>query len=182
MVQQTAILNPATGVLTGDIVESTCLLGSMEGLFEDEETRKAMPAETVLYKVQVHAPDADAEGGLFFGTSFINPGLVGEEYFMTKGHYHNKRDTAEYYWCVSGQGLLLLMDEAGVATWQEMTPGVLCYIPRRSAHRLVNTGDGVLTIGACWPSDAGHDYGSIKEKGFGIRVKKVDGKPKVMKS
>jgi len=179
---QTVIVNFATGELTGNIIQSTTLLSSMEGLYENEAARKAMPSDTPMYKVQVHEPDASAEGGLLFGTSFINPGLVGEEYFMTKGHYHNKRDTAEYYWCISGQGMLLLMDENSETTWQEMKPGVLCYIPRRVAHRLVNTGDNILTIGACWPSDAGHDYGSIREKGFGVRVKKINGEPKVIKN
>jgi len=179
---QTAIVNFTTGALTGNIIESTTLLDSMEGLYENEEARKAMPKDTPMYRVQVHEPDANAEGGLLFGTSFINPGLVGEEYFMTKGHYHSKRDTAEYYWCISGRGVLLLMDENGETTYQEMTPGVLCYIPRRVAHRLVNIGDSILTIGACWPSDAGHDYGSIRETGFGLRVKKMNGEPKVIKS
>ena len=177
---KTAIINFNTGELSGDILKSATTLDSMAGLFEDETARQAMPQNTVLYNVQYHAPDPDAPGGLLFGTSFINPGLVGDEYFMTKGHFHKKIDTAEYYWCIAGQGILLMMAEDGTTDYQAMTPGVLCYIPRRWAHRLVNTGDTVLTIGACWPADAGHDYGSIKETSFGLRVKKVDGKPQVI--
>lgn len=168
----------STGALSGDIIESASILGDMQGLYEDEAARQSMPQDTVMYRVQFHSPAPDAPGGLYFGTSFINPGLVGDEYFMTKGHFHSKREAAEYYWCITGRGILLLMSESGETTWQEMVPGTLRYIPGFFAHRLVNTGEDILTVGACWPSDAGHDYETIREKGFGIRVKNVNGVPK----
>lgn len=170
--------DPATGLMAGDIQQSQTVIKDMQGLYEDEAARLALPQETAVYRVQSHCREqAGVAGGLFWGTSFLSPGLVGDEYFMTKGHFHGERETAEYYFCISGQGMLLLMTESGETVWKTLSPGALCYIPRRQAHRLVNTGDTTLAVGACWPSNAGHDYGSIRQKGFGVRVKKINGVP-----
>ena len=41
-------------------------------------------------------------GDLAFGTSIVHPGKVGDEYFMTKGHFHTVLDTSEVLSCLSG--------------------------------------------------------------------------------
>jgi glucose-6-phosphate isomerase len=89
---------------------------------------------------------------------------------MTKGHFHRRREAAEYYWGIAGSGVLLLLDEAGNCTAQAVEPGSLHYIPGFTAHRLVNTGSEKLVVGACWGSDAGHDYGALTTEGFPVRV------------
>ena len=62
--------------------------------------------------------------------------------------------------------------------WTEkVMPNSLHYIPGDVAHRLINTSDEILTVLACWNSDAGHDYASIEEEGFSVRYFKIDGKP-----
>ena len=35
----------------------------------------------------------------------------------------------------------------------------------------------LFSFAACWPSDAGHNYGEIAEKGFSARLVDVDGTP-----
>lgn len=174
----------ATGFLSGEnVLQSAKRLGQLEGVFADEEARRAMPQDTLVYEVQTHQVVEDGtEGGLLFGTSNVMPGKVGKEYFMTRGHFHARRACAEYYWCIQGKGALLLMDEKDHVTMQEMKPGTLHYIPGYVAHRLVNTGDEVLRVGACWPSDAGHDYGSIAEHGFSCRLLEVDGQPQLVRN
>jgi glucose-6-phosphate isomerase len=52
-----------------------------------------------------------------------------------------------------------------------MFPGSLHYIKGNTSHRVANTGESVLSFGACWPSDAGHDYNVIAKEWF---CKKVD--------
>jgi len=52
----------------------------------------------------------------------------------------------------------------------------------RIGHRVANTGSAPLHFAACWPSDAGHDYDSIRKYGFGARLMKVDGKAKLVES
>ncbi|PTX64416.1 glucose-6-phosphate isomerase [Melghirimyces profundicolus] len=176
--QPAAKVNWATGNLEGKKVSKTVRkLKHLEGVFADEEAYSSMDPETVVYEVEVLEQEQPGkEGGLLFGTSYLYPGKVGDEYFMTKGHFHEKRDRAEYYWGIRGSGLLLLMDEQGVTTAEQVFPGSLHYVPGHIAHRLVNTGSEVLAVGACWPSDAGHDYGSIADRGFTARVKESGGK------
>ena len=142
-----------------------------------------MDGEQVVYRTVVHMAEAQGkEGGLFFGYSIVYPGLVGQEYFMTKGHFHAQRGRAEYYWCIRGKGILLLMDEKRQCRAEKMLPGSLHYIPGNIAHRIVNTGDGLLIVGACWPTDAGHDYASIEIDGFPLRIMQVKGNLALMES
>jgi glucose-6-phosphate isomerase len=172
------------GVLWGaGVVHATKLLSELEGIFADREAYETMDPRQVVYEVTSHTavPEGKA-GGLFFGVSRILPGAVGNEYFMTKGHFHANRDTAEYYFGISGTGVLLLMDEAGGCAAQGVEKGSLHYIAGNIAHRLVNTGGQTLVVGACWPSEAGHDYEKIQRSGFSVRVMCVNGKPALVKA
>ena len=168
-----------TGRLQGaQVIASTRTLGDLQGVFQQEALRQAMDPSQIVYEVQSHCCVAEGTpGGLFFGTSNVMPGQVGDEYFMTKGHFHARRECAEYYWCIEGEGALILMDEQGRCWMEPMRPGSLHYIPGYVAHRLANTGDVPLRVGACWPSDAGHDYATIAQTGFTARLKNVGGKP-----
>lgn len=170
-----------SGTLSGDLVETAVkTYADVAAIFAETE---ALPPETPVYEVQSYCPAPEGtEGGLFFGTSRIFPGKVNGEYFMTKGHFHGKRDRAEFYWGVSGQGLLLLMDAKRRCRAVSVVPGGLYYIPGETAHRLVNTGDEPLVVGACWPSDAGHDYDTILEQGFPVRIREIEGKPAIVES
>lgn len=157
---------------------ATRTLADLTGVFADEAARAAMDPATPAYRVEMHTVVPEGEpGGLFFGISILHPGKVGDEYFMTKGHFHARRETAEYYWCTQGQGILLLMDQDRNTRMEELAPGTLHYIPGHTAHRLVNTGSTDLVVGACWPADAGHDYASIARDGFSARVLCRDGRP-----
>jgi glucose-6-phosphate isomerase len=119
---------------------------------------------------------------LFFGCTFLQPGTVGDEYFMTKGHFHSTIDTAEFYWGIRGEGILLLMGEDRSIRAERVVPGSLHYIPGCIAHRMVNVGNEVLSFGACWPSNAGHNYETIKRKGFSARVLKTPEGPTVVEA
>lgn len=155
-------------------------LKDLTGIFQDQETFDQMDMEQIAYAVQSWLPVAEGTpGGLFFGISTIYPGKVGSEYFMTKGHFHAKSDRAEFYWGVQGKGMLILMDRERNTWAEEVYPGSLHYIGSEIAHRLANTGSENLVVGACWPSDAGHDYHEIAVNGFSARLLEVGGKPKL---
>ena len=156
-------------------------LKDLAGIFRDEEAFSAMDLEQTAYTVQAWLPVKEGtSGGLFFGTTNLMPGKVGNEYFMTKGHFHTQSDRAEFYWGVQGNGMLILMD-CNRSTWaEEMFPGSLHYIPAHVAHRVANTGDAILVFGACWPSDAGHDYEKIVQNGFSARLLGRNGKPELV--
>jgi glucose-6-phosphate isomerase len=171
-----------TGNILGMPVQRTVRkLGQLSGVFSDRKIWQSMNPETVVYSVQWQEPvPQETRGGLFWGSTTIEAGRVGDEYFMTRGHFHSKRDCAEYYCTIQGQGMLVLMDEERLTRVEIMSPGSLHYIPGYTAHRAVNTGDTPLLFWACWPSDAGHDYDTIAEQLFGARVFHRDGAPEVV--
>jgi glucose-6-phosphate isomerase len=100
---------------------------------------------------------------------------VGGEYFMTKGHYHSVRETAEIYYCMQGKGLLLMENEAGETAVEEFNPGRVVYVLPGWAHRSINTGTEDLVTFFVYPGNAGHDYATIDTTGFRKRVVEVDG-------
>lgn len=172
-------LTEGSGELAGDgVLEQRRLLGDLEGVFADEPARRAMKQDSLVYRVQMYCPVREGTcGGLFFGNTTIEAGRVGDEYFMTKGHFHARRECGEYYWCLGGAGALVLMDENRRCRMERMMPGSLHYIPGHTAHRVANTGDVPLVFGACWPADAGHDYQTIARWGFAARVRRIEGRP-----
>lgn len=160
------------------VINQVRLLKDISGIFLDQDTLAEMNPETPAYSVQAWLPVAEGTpGGLSFGTSTIMPGKVGKEYFMTKGHFHSKSDRAEFYWGVQGKGILILMDRDRNTWAEEVYPGSLHYIGGEIAHRLANTGSENLVVGACWPSDAGHDYDEIATNGFSARLLEINGNP-----
>jgi glucose-6-phosphate isomerase len=169
----------AKGLLLPDaqVRESVKTLGRLQGIFTNEEARRAMDPNTVVYRVQAWCPVSEGtEGALFWGSTVVEPGQVDSEYFMTHGHFHLKRNRTEYYGTVAGEGALILMNENRETRMEEMSSGSLHFIPPHTAHRVANIGKKPLRFVACWPSDAGHDYESIHKLGFSARLLNVDGR------
>ena len=71
------------------------------------------------------------------------------------------------------------MDESGECYAEKMSVGTVHHIDGRLAHRLVNTGDEQLHVGACWPTNAGHDYEKVEKMPFSVRIFKENGEIKV---
>lgn len=153
-------------------------LSDMREMYSDQGAVSDILREEdpLIYEVY-EDPVPNEEGQLFQVTSIIYPGKIGSEYHMTKGHYHEKRDTAEVYLCLSGKGYLLTQTEEGKADYLEMKPGVSTYIPPYWAHRTVNVGQEPFVFYGVYPGNAGHDYGSIEEVGFPHLVLEEDGEP-----
>ena len=176
-------VNWADGTLLGDNVrENHKTLGQLRGIFQSQEDWTRMDPNRIVYRVQWIPPVEDGtEGGLIWGNTTIEPGTVGDEYFMTHGHFHAKSNRGEFYATIRGNGYLLMMDRNRHAWAEPMSPGSLHYVNAEVAHRTVNCGDEPLRFVACWPSDAGHDYASIVENGFNILVVRRNGVPCVIK-
>ncbi|WP_418232185.1 glucose-6-phosphate isomerase family protein [Butyricicoccus sp.] len=119
----------------------------------------------------------ETAGDLKFGTSIVYAGKVGDEYFMTQGHFHTILETGEVYYCLAGQGAMLMETPEGEVHLAEMKAGEAVYVPPRWAHRSINTGNETMVTFFVFRSDAGHDYGTIKQKGYRKLVVERDGKP-----
>lgn len=168
-----------SSILQGeDVIDSEKRIKDLEGVFADTEAFKNLDSETIVYKVHAFMPEEQGtRGGLYFGSTIIHPGKVGSEYFMTRGHFHANLDTAEYYWGIEGNGILIFMDKDRNVWAERMEKGSLHYIQRGVAHRVANVGNEELIFNACWGSDAGHNYDVIEHYGFAARLIEVDGKP-----
>ena len=168
--------------LTGEnVVKSTRLLGDLDGVFQDKDAFEQMDRDQIIYQVSSFLPVVEnTPGGLFMGITLLYPGKVGQEFFMTKGHFHTNSNRAEFYWGVEGEGMLILMDEQRNVWAERMFPGSLHYIPGKVAHRVANIGYQKLVFSACWPSDAGHDYATIEAEGFARSLMDVNGVPTLL--
>jgi glucose-6-phosphate isomerase len=153
----------------------------MEGAYADSAALRQLvdAGDPIVYEVEQRDVPEEA-GHLVCCTTVINPGTVGDEYFMTKGHYHAVRETAEIYLCLSGNGRLLLENEDGETAVLLLERGTVAYVPPGWAHRTVNIGDDRLVFFAVYPGDAGHDYAAIERAGFAKLVVRRDGRPAVV--
>jgi glucose-6-phosphate isomerase len=125
------------------------------------------PAHYEVFEV----PVPEERGHLMYCISTLQPGLVGEEYFMTKGHYHSALNTAEIYLCLRGEGQMVMKTTDGKFAAERMTRGRMVYVPPFWAHRSVNTGSAEPLVSFCvYPADAGHNYGDIVKEGFPKRL------------
>jgi glucose-6-phosphate isomerase len=140
----------------------------------------AAAGDPVIYEFfELGAPEDP--GDLAFGTSITYPGKIGKEYYMTKGHFHRPIDTAEVYYALSGEGFMLMENPEGDSAIRPFFPGTAVYVPKRYAHRSINTGAAPLITFFVFRADAGHDYASIETKGFRkLVIEGGDGKPRVV--
>lgn len=154
-------------------------LSDLAGCFADARAYAAACAtgDPVIYCVASVEP-GDGDGDLHYGLGVLQPGRVGAEYYMTKGHLHAWRPAAEIYIGLRGEGAMLLEDErSGASTLAPLRPQSIVYVPGGTAHRTINTGDTPLVYLGVYPARAGHDYGAIAERNFRHVVVEVDGRP-----
>ena len=146
-------------------------------MFHDQAAVKAAVTDSdpLVYEIFYYGFKT-SKSDMALGTTRIQPGKVGDEYYMTKGHFHEAEDQPEIYFCVKGEGYLLMETRDGEFEAHEWTAGTISHIPPMWAHRVVNTGKGPLVFVASYHLSAGHDYGQIEASGFLKRVVERDGK------
>lgn len=159
-------------------------LSEMPHMFQDEKMRLEMLKKEDSLVYEFHGlPLPKDSGDLSFGCSLLSPGKVGNEYFFTKGHFHTILGTAEVYYCLRGHGYMLLENQEGDWSAQELTPGIAVYVPKGYAHRSINTSpDEKLITFFVYRADAGHNYGAIETKGYRNLLVEVNGKPAVIEN
>lgn len=168
----------ATGALSrGPIIRKTTRLGDLTAVFADSNALYARGQQPAYDVEMLDTPGG--EGELYVGVTHLYPGKVGDEYFMTRGHFHQRREQGEVYFGLEGEGLLLLQNEQGEAWTESVFAGSIHIIPGFTAHRLINTGLQTLRALAVWPAIAGHDYASLPH-GFALRVIEEAGKVRIM--
>lgn len=161
------------GVIVGEGVSCYKKTYNDMKLFYENIDETISPDE-LMYEVFSYEGDT-ADDMLFWGLTILYPVVVAGECNMTRGHFHLDRTKPEIYLGLSGEGLLLYMNQLGNTFAEYISRGSVHYIKGEYAHRLVNTGDTPLKVGACWEKAAGHDYEAIEKKQFPERIFKKDG-------
>lgn len=162
--------NVVVNLQTGELLPGKKVLRRMsdvKALFLDQREAETLVrnGDPLVYEV-IYADVPEEEGHLGHCTTIIYPGKVGEEFFFTKGHRHEKLGTAEIYFCLQGKGKLLMESVEGDCKDLDMFPGSASYIPPYWSHRTVNVGNEPLVFYCIFPADAGHDYATIERNGF----------------
>jgi glucose-6-phosphate isomerase len=143
-------------------------LSALHGQCLDSVDFERMLAEgdPLIYEVyEIKRPEV--EGELLMGISIVHPGKIGREFNMTKGHFHTVLETAEVYYCLQGEGFMVMETPEGETSVEPLSLGKVLYVPPRWAHRSVCTSRQVdLITFFAYPGNAGHDYGTIEELGF----------------
>ena len=173
--------DPKEGTLAGAArVERR--LSDLKGVFLDETAyAAACEGDPLVYSIEAVEPGT-GDGDLHYGVGRIQPGRIGREYFMTKGHLHQWREASELYIGLSGKGVMLLEDEAtGESRMLPLEPGMAVYVPGNTGHRTANVGDQPLTYIGVFPARAGHDYGAYAERNFRFAIVDESGDPRMIR-
>lgn len=151
-------------------------LSDIRAIYQDVPEEVGDP---LVYRVY-HMPVPETGSEIQTSTTVLEAGTIGDEYFMTKGHFHEIRERSEVYVGLSGEGLLLMATESGEHKVLEMREGTVAYVPGGWAHRSANTGTEPLVFFAAFVGDAGHDYGTVAERGFPILAMKGPSGPEIV--
>lgn len=157
-------------------------LSSMRGQYLDQAVYNEMLSkeDSLLYEVyEIRKPEVAGE--LLHGITVVRAGKVGDEYFMTKGHFHAELETGEVYYTLNGRGYMVMETPEGDWAVEELNAGRVLYVPPRWAHRSINaSGEGDLVLLFIYPGHAGHNYGAIEQQGFRKLVVERGGKATIV--
>ncbi|CCO47108.1 putative glucose-6-phosphate isomerase [Vibrio nigripulchritudo SOn1] len=163
-------IDVSSGSLTGTDRRYQKRFDDLDGLYADQNSYQQLKpklGEQVVYEVTDYHPGERCQN-MIFGVTKMQPGRVGNEFFMTRGHIHANADRPEVYIGKKGHGLMLMESPEGETKVIEIGPDDVCYVPPYWIHRSVNTGDSEFVMFFCYPSDSGQDY-SIIEKSGGMK-------------
>lgn len=161
------LITPETGAMSGASGHYEKKLRDLAGLYADQaefDARLERSGETVVYRVDEKRP-SQSTGDLIFGTTWMQSGRIGTEFYMTRGHIHACANRPETYYGESGEGVMLLESPEGETQVVKIAPRVMVYVPPLWIHRSVNTGADALVMSFCYPSDSGQDYNIIARSG-----------------
>ncbi len=173
----------AAGTFAPITSKSERRLSEMMQSFYDVDAARAIveQGDRVLYEV-LYSPFETSKSDMAMCVTRIFPGKVGDEYHMTKGHLHERDDQPEIYFCLQGEGYLLLQTLDGEFRAEHWTKGTLSHIPPMWMHRTVNMGADTLVFVSVYNLSAGHDYEVVEAKGFKMLVVEREGQAVLVES
>ena len=168
---------PDEGRLEGSNGRYEKRLADLAGVYRDTAAYRALLEAddgSPVYWVESSTTE-DGPGGLITGISVLEPGRVGDEYAMTRGHLHAISDRSELYVGLAGRGVMILETLDGRCEVVDVEPGRAVYVPGNWVHRSVNVGAERFSTLFCYAADAGQDYAIIERAGGMASMVVTDG-------
>ena len=125
----------------------------------------------VVYRVTEQRQSASYRD-LTFGVTYMEPGRICDEYYLTRGHIHAITNRPETYIGQAGSGVMLPESPHGDIRTIEIKPSEICYVPAFWIHRSINVGNDPLVMSFCYPADSGQNYDVIEKSG-GMKMRIV---------
>ncbi len=172
---QSGVFSPERNIITRKLSDMKTMYANVD----EAKNILGTGDDPIIYEVHV-TKLPEEEGQILHCTTKIYPGKIGNEYYMTKGHYHSRREQGEVYLGLSGDGYLVMETESGETSAIPMKAGTAAYVPPYWAHRTINVGDEPFVFFAAWAGEAGHDYGTIERDGFRKLIMEAQGQPQVI--
>jgi len=176
-----ARIDYAAGTIDGCPATRRTLSQAADAFADAAAVRAALAhSDPLLYTVST-CEYGTGSADIHCGLGVLFPGCVGEEYFMTRGHMHARKDAPELYVGISGRGMMLMQRGDGTEPREVPLSGdCLVYVPGGAAHRTVNVGDEPLVYLGIYAADAGHDYESVRKRNFTNVVLRGGNAPRVI--
>lgn len=169
------LINPKTGNIDNHTGSYKKTLSQLKGIYANHVAfceALSTDADTVVYYVEDVRP-SEPYGNLIFGTTYMEPGNIDGEFYLTRGHIHTIGNRPETYYGESGYGVMLMESPEGKIRILEIAPKVMIMVPPFWIHRSVNTGNEPLVMSFCYPADSGQNYDVIAEtNGMAVRIMK----------
>lgn len=127
-------------------------LKDMKSTYQNQKEVKKILKKTnpIIYRVYIKQVN-----GLNCGLTVINKGVIGKEYYMTKGHKHIK-PSKEWYILQQGKGKQIIQNKTAKAI--ELKKNKITIVPKNYAHRLANIGNKKLKVLTIYDPECGHNY------------------------
>jgi len=171
------VVQPEVGRLLGSSERYEKKFSDLSGLYRDESAFQGQlrsRGEKIVYWVESSTPE-ESPGALTVGLSVLEPGQVGDEFAMTRGHLHANPEHAELYYGIAGSGVMLLDTVDGESRALPITPGVAVHVPGNWIHRSVNVGRDRLVTLFTYATLAGQNYDIIERAGGMSQLVVTDG-------
>ncbi|MBD2847441.1 glucose-6-phosphate isomerase [Paenibacillus sp. IB182496] len=142
-------------------------LSQLKALYVDQAAveRLLEDGDPTVYEVY-ELPYPNDETDLLANITVLHPGQVGDEFFMTKGHFHGEPDTAEAVIGIAGRGEMLIQHRGGELRSLLVAEGYISYSPGGWGHRVINSGDEELVFFAVSGANIRHDYETAARLNF----------------
>lgn len=124
-----ATLDLRSGALWPPSHVVTCRLSDMAGRYADRAAEQELlnQSDPLIYRAdEILAPET--RGELHTSVTVVFPGKVGDEYFMSKGHYQVDDAAVKVYLAVAGTGYMLMQNADGDTMEVPMAPGTIASV------------------------------------------------------